>query len=107
MALADNGLLGRAAEMCDVSQPTLSTQIMKLEQQLGVTLFERNTKSIRVTAVGAEIAGRARQVLADIEAIISVGQRMSEPLTGTLTLGVIPTLGPYLLPWLVPALKRD
>ena len=107
VALADHSHFGRAAEACDVSQPTLSGQIMKLEQQLGVTLFERSTKSVRVTDIGAEIADRARQVLADIEAIVSVGQRMAEPLTGTLSLGVIPTLGPYLLPWLVPALKKD
>ncbi len=106
VALADHGHFGRAAEACDVGQPTLSTQVMKLEQQLGVMLFERSRRSVRATAIGTEIASRARQVLADIEAIVSVGQRMSEPLTGTLTLGIIPTLGPYLLPWLVPALKK-
>ena len=106
VALADHGHFGRAAETCEVSQPTLSGQIIKLERQLGVVLFERTTKSVRTTAVGEEIAGRARQVLADIEAIVSVGQRLSAPLTGSLSLGVIPTLGPYLLPWLVPALRE-
>jgi LysR family transcriptional regulator, hydrogen peroxide-inducible genes activator len=107
VALADHGHFGRAAAACDIGQSTLSTQIKKLEMQLGVTLFERTTKSVSVTVVGSEIVSRARQVLADVEAIISVGQRVSGPLVGGFSLGVIPTLGPYLLPWLVPALKRD
>jgi LysR family hydrogen peroxide-inducible transcriptional activator len=107
VALADHGHFSRAAAACDIGQSTLSTQIKKLETQLGVMLFERTTKSVSVTAVGAEIAGRARQVLADVEAIISVGQHLSAPLSGGFSLGVIPTLGPYLLPWLVPALKKE
>jgi LysR family transcriptional regulator, hydrogen peroxide-inducible genes activator len=107
VALADHGHFGRAAAACDIGQSTLSTQIKKLEMQLGVTLFERTTKSVSVTVVGSEIVSRARQVLADVEAIISVGQRVSGPLVGGFSLGVIPTLGPYLLPWLIPALKRD
>ena len=105
VAVADHGHFGRAAAACSISQSTLSTQLKKLEKQLGVTLFERTTQSVRVTAVGADIAGRARRVLADVEAIGSVGREMSRPLTGTFSLGVIPTLGPYLLPWLVPALR--
>ena len=106
VALADQGHFGRAAAACDIGQSTLSTQIKKLERQLGVTLFERTTQSVSVTAVGAEIAGRARQVLADVEAIAGIGQTISGPLSGRFSLGVIPTLGPYLLPWLVPALKE-
>ena len=107
VALADHGHFGRAAAACGVGQPTLSTQIKKLEEQLGVALFERTTQSVSVTAIGADVAERARQVLADIAAIASVGQRTSGPLTGGFSLGVIPTLGPYLLPWLVPALTRS
>jgi LysR family hydrogen peroxide-inducible transcriptional activator len=107
VALADHGHFGRAAAACDIGQSTLSTQIKKLEAQLGVTLFERTTKSVSVTAFGADIVGRARQVLADVEAIASVGQTVSGPLAGSFSLGVIPTLGPYLLPWLVPALRSD
>ena len=106
VALAEHGHFGRAAAACDIAQSTLSTQIKNLETQLGVTLFERTTKSVNVTAVGAEIAGRARAVLAEVDAIMSVGQQVSGPLTGDFSLGVIPTLGPYVLPWLVPALKR-
>lgn len=107
VALSDHGHFGRAAAACSIGQSTLSMQIKKLEQQLGVTLFERTTKSVSVTAIGAEIVARARQVLADVEAISSVGQNMAGPLSGGFSLGVIPTLGPYLLPWLVPALKAD
>ena len=107
VALADQGHFGRAAASCEVSQPTLSTQIKKLETELAVTLFERSTKTVSVTALGAEIVARARAVLADVDAIVAVGRSVSGPLTGAFSLGVIPTLGPYLLPWLVPALKAE
>ena len=107
VALAEHGHFGRAAAACNIAQSTLSTQIKNLETQLGVTLFERTSKSVSTTAIGAEIAGRAQQVLADVEAIVSVGQQISGPLAGGFSLGLIPTLGPYLLPWLVPALKKD
>jgi LysR family hydrogen peroxide-inducible transcriptional activator len=105
VALADYGHFGRAAAACGIGQSTLSTQIKRLEQQLGVTLFERTTKSVSVTSLGAEIVARARQVLTDVEAIASIGQQISGPLAGGFSLGVIPTLGPYLLPWLIPAVK--
>lgn len=105
VALVDHGHFGRAAEACHVSQPTLSTQIKKLEEELGVTLFERTNRSVRVTATGEEVVARARQILTDVEAIVGVGRRVAGPLSGAFSLGVIPTLGPYLLPWLVPALR--
>jgi LysR family hydrogen peroxide-inducible transcriptional activator len=107
VALVDHGHFGRAAAACEIAQSTLSTQIKKLEEQLGVALFERTSKSVCVTATGEEVAARARKILTDVEAIVRVGQRMSGPLAGGYSLGVIPTLGPYLLPWLVPALRRD
>ena len=107
VAVAEHGHFGRAAAACNVAQPTLSIQIKKLEAELGVKLFERTTKVVSVTAIGADIVGRASQVLAGIDAIMSVGQQTSGPLTGDFSLGVIPTLGPYILPWLVPALKKD
>ena len=107
VALVDHAHFGRAAAACDIAQSTLSTQIKKLEEQLGVALFERTSKSVCVTATGEEVAARARKILTDIDAIVRVGQSMSGPLTGSLSLGVIPTLGPYLLPWLVPALRKD
>ena len=107
VALVDHGHFGRAAEACHVTQPTLSTQIKKLEDQLGVILLERTNKSARVTAAGEDVVARARQILLDVEAIMEVGRRIARPLSGAFSLGVIPTLGPYLLPWLVPALKTD
>jgi LysR family hydrogen peroxide-inducible transcriptional activator len=107
VALAEHGHFGRAATACAVSQSTLSTQIKNLELRLGVKLFERTTKSVSVTAVGQEIVGRARQVMEEVDAIVSVGQTISGPLSGRFSLGVIPTLGPYVLPWLVPALRKD
>jgi LysR family hydrogen peroxide-inducible transcriptional activator len=107
VALAEHGHFGHAAAACGIAQSTLSTQIKNLEKQLGVTLFERTSKSVSTTAIGADVARRARQVLADVDAIKSVAQHISGPLAGGFSLGLIPTLGPYLLPWLVPALKKD
>ncbi len=107
VALADHGHFGRAASACGIGQSTLSTQIKKLEKQLGVMLFERTTQSVTVTAIGAEIAGRARQILTDVEAVINVGRQVSGPLAGAFGLGIIPTLGPYLLPWLIPPLRKN
>jgi LysR family hydrogen peroxide-inducible transcriptional activator len=107
VAIAEYGHFGRAAAACAVTQPTLSIQIRNLEAQLGVKLFERTTKSICVTAIGTEIVGRARQILAEVDAIMSAGQQTTGPLAGNFSFGVIPTLGPYVLPWLVPALKKD
>ncbi len=107
VALADHGHFGRAAAACDISQPTLSTQVKKLEAELGVALFERTTRAVSVTALGAEVVGRARQILADVDAILGIGRAAAAPMSGGFSLGVIPTLGPYLLPWFVPALRRD
>ena len=104
VALADLGHFGRAAEACHASQPTLSTQLKKLEEFLGVTLFERTNKALHVTPIGEQIVAKARRILAEAESIIELGRQRVGPLTGPLNLGVIPTLSPYLLPWLLPAL---
>ena len=106
VALADLGHFGRAAEACHVGQPTLSTQLRKLEESLGVTLFERTNKKLRITPVGEQIAAKARWVLAEADSIVALAQRRTGPLTGRFDLGVIPTLGPYLLPWLLPPLEH-
>jgi LysR family hydrogen peroxide-inducible transcriptional activator len=105
VALADHGHFGRAAEACHVSQPTLSTQLRKLEEYLGAALFERTNKALHVTPVGEQIVAKARRVLAEADSIVELARRRPGPLTGPLNLGVIPTLSPYLLPWLLPALK--
>ena len=106
VALADLGHFGRAAQACHVSQPTLSTQLRKLEDALGVALFERTNKMLRITPIGEQIVAKARWVLDEADSIMSLARRRSGPLTGPFELGVIPTLGPYMLPWLLPPLER-
>ena len=100
VAVADTGHFGRAAEECHVSQPTLSTQIKKLEDQLGVSIFERTSKRVRLTAAGERIVERARTILEEVRTIGDLARGHREPLDGPFRLGVIPTLGPYFLPWL-------
>ena len=96
----------KAAEACFVSQPTLSTQIMKLEEELGVQLVERIPRKVQLTPVGKEIVERARHVLRDIELIRMTARRSRDPETGTLRLGIFPTLAPYLLPHVVPGIRK-
>lgn len=106
IAVAETRHFGKAAERCFVSQPTLSGQIRKLEEELGVTLFERSNRSVQITAVGEEILGHARQIMEQAEAIRQVSQRHQDPLAGPLRLGAIPTLSPYLMPLLLAPLKK-
>lgn len=106
VALAEHRHFGRAAEACFVSQPTLSTQIKKLEDELDVTLVERNPRNVLLTEAGRDIAKRARDVLNEVEQIRSVARRTRDPESGTLRLGIFPTLGPYLLPHVVPSLRK-
>ena len=105
VALADHRHFGRAAEACFVSQPTLSTQLKKIEDELGVTLVERTPRKVLLTEVGLEIAQRAREVLTEIEQIRAIARRTRDPESGTVRLGIFPTLGPYLLPHAVPRLR--
>jgi len=104
--LADLRHFSKAADACFVSQPTLSTQIKKLEEELGVQLVERSPKMVMLTPVGEDIAGRARLLLRDIEQIRTVARRSSNPAEGVLRLGLFPTLAPYFLPHVVPAVRR-
>ncbi|MGK2926365.1 MAG: LysR substrate-binding domain-containing protein [Lysobacterales bacterium] len=104
--LADLRHFSKAAEACFVSQPTLSTQIKKLEEELGVQLVERSPKMIMLTPVGEEIAARARLVLRDVEQIRTLARRSSNPAEGVLRLGLFPTLAPYYLPHVVPGIRR-
>ncbi|HET8553758.1 MAG TPA: DNA-binding transcriptional regulator OxyR [Rhodanobacteraceae bacterium] len=106
VALAEHRHFGHAAEACFVSQPTLSTQIRKLEDELGVTLIERTPRQALLTEVGRDIADRARAVLDEVEQIRNVARRTSDPESGTLRLGIFPTLGPYLLPHVVPLIHE-
>ncbi len=106
VALAEHRHFGRAAEASFVSQPTLSTQIRKLEDELGVTLVERTPRKVLLTETGREITRRARAVLAEVEEIRAIAQRTRDPEAGTLRLGIFPTLGPYLLPHVIPRLRE-
>ena len=105
VALAEHRHFGRAAEACFVSQPTLSTQIRKLEDELGVPLVERTPRKVLLTEVGRDIAERAREVHHGIEQIRAVARRTLDPESGTLRLGIFPTLGPYLLPHALPLVR--
>lgn len=106
VAVADHGHFGRAAQACFVSQPTLSGQIKGLEEELGVTLFERTTKSVRTTPAGARIAGLARTLLELAGAIDDAAREMRDPMSGTVRLGVIPTVAPYLLPLVLGPMRK-
>ena len=105
VALADRAHFGRAAEDCHVSQPTMSTQIRKLEEYLGATLIERNAKSISLTPMGQEVVEQARRIVTQVDALLTSTRTPREPLSGPLNLGVIPTLAPYFLPWFIPQAK--
>jgi len=106
VALAEQRHFGRAAEACFVSQPTLSTQIKKLEEELGVALVERTPRKVLLTDVGREIVARARDVLNEVEQIKGIARRTLDPESGTVRLGIFPTLGPYLLPHVVPRVRE-
>ena len=106
LAVAEHAHFGLAAKACGVSQPTLSVQIRKLEDQLGVMLFERASKTIRPTTICEQLLGHARTAVTEAEAILTLARTLRDPLSGRFRLGVIPTLAPYLLP-LVFAPLRD
>ena len=106
VALAEHRHFGRAANACFVSQPTLSTQIKKLEDELGVPLVERTPRKVLLTEVGRDISARARNVLNEIEQIRGVARRTLDPESGTVRLGIFPTLGPYLLPHVLPLVRK-
>jgi LysR family hydrogen peroxide-inducible transcriptional activator len=107
IAVAETRHFGRAAERCFVSQPTLSGQIKKLEEELGVTLFERTNRSVEITPVGEDILAHARQMMEQADAIEQLAQAHQDPLAGPLRVGAIPTLSPYLMPLILAPLKKQ
>jgi LysR family hydrogen peroxide-inducible transcriptional activator len=104
--LAELKHFSKAAEACFVSQPTLSTQIRKLEEELGITLVERAPRKVMLTPAGEDIAHRARHILRDIEHLKDAARRSKDPQTGTIKLGIFPTLAPYLLPHIIPVIRQ-
>ncbi len=105
-ALADERHFRRAAERVHVTQPTLSVQLNVLEKTLGVRLVDRRGKSVSLTPIGREVAERARRIQEEVRGIRSLAASAQHGLAGTVRLGVPPTLGPYLLPYVVPALHK-
>lgn len=105
VALADHRHFGRAAASCFVSQPTLSTQIKKLEDELGLPLVERAPRKVMLTPAGVEAAARARVIVAEIEQMKEAARRSRDPEAGAVRLGIFPTLGPYLLPHVIPNIR--
>jgi LysR family transcriptional regulator, hydrogen peroxide-inducible genes activator len=105
-ALARHGHFGRAAESCAVTQPALSMQIAELERTLGVKVVERRPGEVFLTEIGREIARRGEDVLTASRDLVDFARHRAQPLTGRLTLGVIPSLAPYLLPKLLPLLQQ-
>jgi LysR family transcriptional regulator, hydrogen peroxide-inducible genes activator len=104
-ALAERRHFGNAAESCSVTQSTLSGGIKDLEVRLGVALFERTNRSVILTPLGEQVVARAQQLLVDAEDLVGMVRNAQEPLSGPLRLGVIPTIGPYVLPSLLEHLR--
>src|SRR4051794_27209284 len=98
VAVADTRHFGRAAEKCFVSQPTLSAQLKKLEDYLGVQLIERQPKQVSLTEAGEQIVARARRILEASDEMLALARSHRDPLAGKLRLALLPTIGPYLLP---------
>src|SRR3954468_16874103 len=106
-ALAKHGHFGRAAEACSITQPALSMQIRDLERDLGIALVERRPGEVMLTDAGREIARRGEDVLTASRDLMDFARHRGEPLTGRLTLGMIPSLAPYLLPRILPPLQKQ
>ncbi len=106
VAVARERHFGRAAENCFVSQPTLSVAVKKLEEELGVQLFERNSGEVTITPTGMQVVEQAQRVLEESDKVKAIAKAKADPLDGALKLGAIFTVGPYLLPKLIPILRR-
>jgi LysR family hydrogen peroxide-inducible transcriptional activator len=106
VALADTGHFGKAAERTFVSQPTLSAQLKKLEEFLGVKLVERQPKNVQLTEVGKQIVIRARRMLDEGDEIVALARSNTDPFAGKLKIALIPTIGPYLLPRVMQKIRK-
>ncbi|MEO8877492.1 MAG: LysR substrate-binding domain-containing protein [Polyangiaceae bacterium] len=107
LAIAEHGNFRRAAEACGVAQPSLSMQVAQLEDALDTRIFERLPRSVVVTEAGAAILERARRTILEADDLVATAQRMRDPFSGTLRIGVIPTVAPYLLPEIAARLRKD
>jgi LysR family transcriptional regulator, hydrogen peroxide-inducible genes activator len=107
VAVADLRHFGKAAARCFVSQPTLSAQLKKLEQVLGLQLIERAPHNVSLTAAGEEIVARARRILEASDEVVTLARSLRDPLAGRLRVALLPTIGPYLLPHVAPVIRRS
>ena len=107
VALSEFKHFRRAADFCNVSQPTLSGQIRKLEDELGIILLERTSRKVLFTQSGMLLVDQARTVLREVKLLKEMASNQGKEMTGPLHIGLIPTVGPYLLPYIVPTLKRN
>ncbi len=106
VAVAEHKHFGRAAEACFVSQPTLSTQLKKLEETLGVTLIERSNRQVMLSPAGEQIVLQAQKVLREVNTLTAMAEQFRDPLGGDFRLGVIPTVAPYLLPFILSPMRK-
>ena len=106
VSVAEHRHFSKAAEACFVTQSTLSAAIRELERQLGVVIFERNRKSVLITPVGEKLLDQARAILGEVEDFVSLARAEKGSLTGEIRLGVIPTIGPFLLPRMLGELRQ-
>jgi|SaaInlStandDraft_1057018.scaffolds.fasta_scaffold04383_6 LysR family transcriptional regulator, hydrogen peroxide-inducible genes activator len=106
-ALHRHGHFGRAAEACFISQPTLSAQFRKLEKEIGVNILDRTAKGVVFSEAGLAVLERAKSVLRETESIREIGRHFKDPKAGTLRVGLIPTIGPYLLPIVLSSLRES
>jgi len=107
IALDEYRHFGKAADSCHVSQSAFSLAIKELETRLGVHLVDRTNRSVIFTATGTEIVKQARRCLGEMETLVRLAESQQEPLSGRLTLGVIPTIAPFFLPFVLPAIHRQ
>ncbi len=107
VAVAEALSFRRAAERCAVSQPSLSAQVALVEEALKVRLFERDRRRVLLTSAGRELVERARAILLEVDDLVRAAERIGDPLSGTLRIGVIPTISPYLLPVIAPRVRTE
>jgi len=107
IVLAETHHFGKAARRCFVSQPTLSGQIKKLEQELGISIFERGHRSVEITDAGKEVLTHARNIMEQVDAIQQLVLSYSDPTAGALRIGAIPTISPYLMPLILRPLQQQ
>ncbi|NCF44492.1 MAG: LysR family transcriptional regulator [Proteobacteria bacterium] len=105
VAVAEHRHFGRAAEACFVSQPTLSTQLKKLEETLGVVLLERSNRRVMLTPEGEQIVQQTQRILMEVNSLTALSEQLRDPLGGDLRIGIIPTIAPYLLPKVLAPLR--